>query len=77
MDYMKANFHTAMLNSFVSGGVSEDDFDYFSEIIKMPAYSGVLSATKDMLTDVQGIGIGMAQCYQKWLNKHVNTSGGK
>lgn len=43
----------------------------------MPAYSGVLSATKDMLTDVQGIGIGMAQCYQKWLNKHVNTSGGK
>ena len=77
MDYMKANFHTAMLNSFVSGGVSEDDLDYFSEIIKMPAYSGVLSATKDMLTDVQGLGLGMAQCYQKWLNKHVNTSVGK
>lgn len=31
-----------------------------------------MSATKDMLTDLQGLGLGMAESYQNWLNKQVN-----
>ena len=55
--YMKDNFETFMLNTFIEGDFTEDDLDYYTEISEkhMPVANKVLIVMQEMLGNMDNV----------------------
>lgn len=67
MTYMKNNLETVLLNSYVAGGISEEDLNYFAGIVAMPVYKSVVKSTQDMMGDIMGFSQNIMVGFATWL----------
>lgn len=72
MEYIKKNFKTAMLNGCIKEGIIEEDMRYFIENTELPAYKGIMTATQEMLSDIELFGKKIVTGFTTWLRTQMD-----